>query len=343
MRRTISRLALVFATATAASIAVGAVPEPFAFLTARVRIDATDHGRLDAGKAVVKVLPGARRELAVVAAMRISAAPDRLLTWTSEIAALQQGKYVPLIVRFSDPPRIEDLDGLALDDEDLDDLRQCRPGDCGIKLGADDMVRLQRHMDEGPGWRHRVQREFRHIVLDRVQAYLASGDVGLPPYYDDKTPIIPTVEFAALIEELALTPHNLAGLTEYLQNYPRETHPEVIESFVYWARETLGGARPIASVTHVALLRSDTPGSPPALVISKQVFATHYRDASVSVSAITESEAGQYLVYANRSHVDTLQGLFGGLVRRIIERRVRDEAPGVLNALRVRLEGGDPP
>lgn len=38
-----------------------------------------------------------------------------------------------------------------------------------------------------------------------------------------------------------------------------------------------------------------------------------------------------------------LDGVFGGLVRRLIERRVRAEAPAVLNALRVRLESGDPP
>jgi hypothetical protein len=36
--------------------------------------------------------------------------------------------------------------------------------------------------------------------------------------------------------------------------------------------------------------------------------------------------------------VDVLDGTFGGLLRRMVERRVRDEAPGVLGTLRRTLE-----
>jgi hypothetical protein len=56
--------------------------------------------------------------------------------------------------------------------------------------------------------------------------------------------------------------------------------------------------------------------------------------------AITGSSDGNYLVYVHRSHVDVLDGKFGSFVRRIIERRVRDEAPDVLPALRRTLEDG---
>jgi hypothetical protein len=90
-------------------------------------------------------------------------------------------------------------------------------------------------------------------------------------------------------------------------------------------------------------MRTTAAGVPETFVISKQVFATHYKNGSVSVTAVAGSGSTQYLVYVNRSHVDVLHGVLGGLVRRVIERRVREEAPGVLNALRVRLEGGDPP
>lgn len=343
MRGIVSNVSLAVVAAAAASALAGATSsQPFAFLTPGISIDSADRGRLDAGKAVVKVLPSANRDLAVVAAMRINAPPDRLIAWTSEIAALQRGRYMPLVSRFSDPPRIEDLDALTLDDDDLSDLRSCRPGDCGIKLSVGEMTRLQQHVTGAPHWELSVQHEFRRVVFDRVQAYRASGDFGLPPYYDDEVPVVPDVEFASLMDELGLIPAHPRGLAEYLQLYPRLDYPDVVESFLYWATETLG-VRPITSVTHVTLLRSDAPGWPPAVVVSKQVFATHYRDGSLSISAITGAGAGQYLVYANRSHVDVLQGLFGGLVRRIIERRVRDEAPAVLNTLRVRLEGGGPP
>jgi len=64
---------------------------------------------------------------------------------------------------------------------------------------------------------------------------------------------------------------------------------------------------------------------------------------AVSMTAIAGSGEARYLVYLHRSHVDVLQGFFAGLVRRIVEGRIRDEAPAVLNALRSRLEHGDPP
>jgi hypothetical protein len=90
-------------------------------------------------------------------------------------------------------------------------------------------------------------------------------------------------------------------------------------------------------------VRSDASTAPPALVISKQVFATHYRTAALSLTAIIGHGASRYLVYVHRSRLDVLHGFLGGLMRRIVEARVRDEAPAVLDALRSRLEHGDPP
>lgn len=55
------------------------------------------------------------------------------------------------------------------------------------------------------------------------------------------------------------------------------------------------------------------------------------------------SGSQRYLEYLNRSDIDVLAGMWSGLVRRILERRVRTEAPAVLTTLRYRLESGDPP
>jgi hypothetical protein len=65
---------------------------------------------------------------------------------------------------------------------------------------------------------------------------------------------------------------------------------------------------------------------------------------SPSLSAITRDSASgpRYLVYVRRSRADVLGGAFGGIVRRMVERRVRGEAPSVLDGLRNRLESGEP-
>jgi hypothetical protein len=300
--------------------------ELFASLTPGLRIDAAQRISLDRGEVIVKALPARDRELAVFAAVRLNAPPERLIAWMREIATLQRGRHVPVIVRFSDPPRLEDLDGLAVDEDDLKDIRSCRPGHCGVKLSTGEIARLQRRLRADGDWKCDVQDEFKQIVFDRVQGYLANGDFGVPPYHDDATPVSADVEFASLMDRFHFLMPDLPGVAEYLQLYPRMEHPGVVESFLYWSKETLG-VKPITSVTHLSLIRGSARHAADAYAVSKQVFATHYKDGAVSVIAITGTGSGPtpYLVYVHRSHVDVLHGMFGGVVRRMIERRIQQE------------------
>jgi hypothetical protein len=127
----------------------------------------------------------------------------------------------------------------------------------------------------------------------------------------------------------------------YLRAYPVAGEPDV-ESFLYWSKETLGTGKPIVSVTHTAILRGTAGGTPATAVAARQVFATHYLTASLSVTLVGDSPPG-YLIYVRRSRTDAFEGLFGPLVRRMVERRIRSDAPAVLDALRQKLEAGDPP
>jgi hypothetical protein len=93
------------------------------------------------------------------------------------------------------------------------------------------------------------------------------------------------------------------------------------------------------------IVRSHDPGLPDALVAGKEIFATHYVNASLGLTAILRGAPGgsNYLAYLNRSEVDMLGGVFGGLVRWFMQRRVKGEAANVLQELRRRLESGEPP
>ena len=56
------------------------------------------------------------------------------------------------------------------------------------------------------------------------------------------------------------------------------------------------------------------------LVVSKQIYANHYFDASLTVTAFGRNpNANGDLFYENRSRVDGLNGLFGKLERGVIE------------------------
>jgi hypothetical protein len=135
-----------------------------------------------------------------------------------------------------------------------------------------------------------------------------------------------------------------SGVVDYLRQFPDGRRGDV-ESFLYWSKEELGGGKPIIAITHVSLIPIRHDVKTEMVVASKQVFATHYLSASLSLtSVITAPQSGErYLVYTRRSHVDLLQGFWGGLTRRIVESRIRADGPAVLDVIRRRLESGEPP
>ncbi len=332
----------MFASLLALQIFAASAPsDPFAFFQPSVTISADERIALDRGEPVARVLPGQGLEVAVVAAVPVDVDGDRLVAWMREIAAMKKSRYVLAIGRFSDPPAIDDLAALSLEDSELSDLRQCHPQHCGLKLSSAEMDELQRTAGAaGAGWKDALQQEFRRLVLARVTAYLTTGAIA--PYEDERRIVYPAERFDALLDHSVFLQQHVPEFVNALRRYPEGALPDV-ESFLYWSKERLAG-KPIVSITHVNILRSHAPGFPDAIVAGKEIFSTHYVNASLGLTSIVRGTADgpNYLVYINRSEVDTLGGMFGGLVRFFMQRRLRSEAGAVLDGLRHRLESGPP-
>jgi hypothetical protein len=324
--------------------ALAASPDPFAFFNPSVTLSAEDRRQIDRGEPVARVVPSKDREIAVFAAVRVDVDGDRLVAWLRDIAELKKSPYVLAIGRFSNPPVIEDLAALALDDDELSDLRGCRPGRCALKLSTAEMMDLQRAaLEAGRDWKPALQQAFRRTVLQRVTGYLADGHRALPPYENHESQVQPAATFAVLLDHSVFLIQRAPRFAEHLSTFPQARLPDV-ESFLYWSKERLAN-KAIISVTHVNILRHHEAELPDALVGSKQIFATHYLHASLGITALLQGTPGthNYLAYLNRSEVDALGGVFGGLVRWFVQRRLRAEAATVLRGLRQRLESGEPP
>ena len=316
--------------------------DPFIFFRPFVVATDDDRDRLDSGEAVARVVPGSRNAIVVFSATEIDTTGDRLIAWMRDIPALKKSAYVQEIRRFSSPPRLADLDTLTLDVGDVEDLDRCRPQRCGLKLAASELAELQRvpqvrGQDRTPA----LQEAFRELVLRRVQTYLAGGHGALPDHDDRRPPVSPQATFLSLLDQFGFLRQQVPDLAEYLSRGPWATVPHV-ESFLYWSKERFG-VKPVISVTQVSILRGSDSEMPEVVVVGKQVFATHYSDASLSVTAVVRDGTRRYLTYLNASDLDVLDGMWGGLVRRILERRLKSEAPTALKTLRLRLESGEPP
>jgi hypothetical protein len=315
--------------------------DPFAFFAKSVAITESDRRELARGNPVAHVLGGEDHEVVTVAAVPVNIDGDRLVAWMRQIGELKKSAYVEAIHRFSDSPRIADLADLSLDDNELNGIRSCRPRFCDLKLSAREMLQLQQAAAASPDWKGAVQQAFREVLLERVQSYLTRGDVSA--YEDDNTPVWPAARFASVLQHSVFLTAGWPRFADYLRAPPPPAASDV-ESFVYWSRERLAD-KPVVSVTHVSIMRSGEPGLPDALVAGRQIFATHYVNASLGLTALMRGEPGgpNYLVYVNRSELDMLGGPFGGLIKWVIGRRLKTEAVGALLGLRRRLEGGEPP
>jgi hypothetical protein len=317
---------------------------PFDFLAPSIVVSAQDRAALDRGQVVARVLSGKGGQVAVFVATRLDAEPDALVAWTRAIAELKRSKFVLAIGRFSDSPQPADAEQLSLDQRDLDVIRRCRPGTCGMKVSAADIESLTRAAAAaGDDWRDAVQREFRRVLVERIAQYRAGGLIALPPAADRKTPRRPEDAMSAIIKQssyLATMPH----ISEWLSEYPHAN--SVIESFFYWSKEQYGDGKPVISITHVGIARPVSDHRLPAVVVAgKQIFATHYLEGGLGLTMIVRDDASgaPYLVYVNRSQVDLLRGFIGTFVRGALEDRLARQAPSIVGALRARLESGEPP
>lgn len=330
-------------TALLALQVLSAAPDtdPFAFFRPSVNITGDDQRRLDGGQAIAHVLPAQKLEVAVLAAVPVDIDGDRLVAWMRRIEALKKSKYVLAIQRFSDPPRLDDLADLTLEDDELSEVRDCQPGHCGLKLSAEEMTELQRAAaDAGAAWEDAVQQRFRQIVLRRVSGYLAAQRVG--PFANHASPVWPAEVLARLVDRSAFLTAHVPQFAERLRGASSPPAPGV-ESFLYWSKERVAN-RPMLRVTDVNILRSQAAPLPDVLVAGKEIFSTHYVNGSLGLTALMPGKPGgpNYLVYVNRSEIDVLHGVFGGITRLFIQRRLKAEAANVLQELRRRLESGEP-
>jgi hypothetical protein len=316
--------------------------DPFAFFESAVTMTPDERQRIEGGEIVARSLPARDGEIAVFATGRLDAHPEALVRWTKAIEALKRSPFVVAIRRFSQPPVLSDLDALGLDDVDLEGIRRCESGDCSVKLAANEIESLRKAAATGTDWKAAVQREFRRLLFNRVKKYQAGGLAGLPPYADRVEPTLPHEEFAEILERSPHIRNYLPAVAAGLSNYPHAELPSA-ESFLYWSKEQYRNGKPVIAVTQVHIVRPVGPSLPVVMVIGQEVFASHYRDGSLGTTFVVEGGKARYLVYLNRSRLDGLGGMLGGLKRSLLERKLRGEVKTAIEGVRRRIETGDPP
>ena len=312
-------------------------PELAHVLVRDLKFSAEDLADLERGRIVKHTLPAtATGEVAAVGGVRVNAGKERFAAAYRDIVHFKRNASVLEIGRFGSPPEPSDLDALTIDPDDFD-LRNCRVGDCDIRLPADGIRRFEKEIDwRRPDAEAKAAALFKQMLIDNVRAYTSGGPGRITEYDDDSTPILPVEAFHAVLKSSPYIDALRPGLAAHLASFPADPLPGA-EDFLYWSKEKFGFA-PFISVTHVTL----TPEGPHEYIATtRDVYSSRYFDASLALVVARDSVRHAnafYLFYVNRSRASALRGSFAKIRRSIVERRVRGSLEENLRDVKARLE-----
>ena len=312
-------------------------PALTSFLTEEAHATVSDRETLLAGNPLVKLLDAdPSTEIAVLGAIWVNAPRGLYVQEVKNIEQFERGSGFRITKRISDPPRADDFAALTISDEDFEDLKDCKVGDCVLKLDADGVQALRAEVD----WRKATARAdattlFRRLALDYVSGYRAGGNARLGVHRDRERPTFVANEFRSMIDRLPRLAAELPDLTRYLLDYPKATLSNSTD-FLYW-QETQFGLRPTVRISHLVI--QERPDQ--TVVASKMLYASHYFWTALELRVLLPDPArgpGFWLVTINRSRSDGLSGFTGRVIRGRVRSEVEDGTRAALTATKAKLE-----
>jgi hypothetical protein len=338
---TSTRTAVTIALLLAAAAASAALPPDVEhFLTVVAGFSPSDIASIERGEVVAKAQPGpSDTELMTAAAVKIRATRQQTASYYGQMITYVDGTITQAFGRFSTPAALADVRDLSLDSDEIAELKSCRPGRCGVRIGGAGLSAIRSAVDfNRPDAATQVNARVRQAVVDYVNAYLTNGDAALVRYGDRSEPVSAQDEWRAMVADSPYFQQYSPALREYLEQYPRRTLAGA-RDVLYWLREKYTGLKPVTSIVHgVVFQPPDQPDR--TIVVQKQLYASHYYDGSVAVAALMDAgDGGTYLVYGNRSRGDLLKGGFGGLKKKVALKQAEQGAEQTLGTIKSVLEG----
>ncbi|HYU08897.1 MAG TPA: hypothetical protein VEK77_05895 [Gemmatimonadales bacterium] len=288
-----------------------APPRLAEFLQQSIGFDSAQLAAVERGEPVVKVLEARdRRDVAVFGIITVAVTRD---AWASAArnfpAALRTPNRTQLGI-FGNPATAGDVAAVTINSRDVGEMRDCKPGDCVVKLPATDMRRIHDQMNwsaPAPELQAQLSAYARRRLVEYVTDYRTRGDSAMAIYDDRGNLNVHASEaFAAQLAESRFVYQTVPSLQKYLAGYPHDSLPGASE-IMFWSEDVLPRLRPILSVTHLVVYTPpELPGM--TLVAAKQLYANHYFEAAVDLTSAIDRGTGIYLLILRRYRFDNLPG-----------------------------------
>jgi len=317
--------------------------EPYTFFKESIGLQDDQIAAIQHGKAVTKVLSTKTPdEVAVFGAIYVSGPPDEYLEAAQNLDALRKSPNYLGVRKFSSPPQLSDLEGFVLDEDDIKDLKNCKPGSCELQLPAESMEEFKTHVNwSAPDNAAQVNSLAQKMALEALVKYQKDGNSALGSYYDKEHPVRVTERFQSLLQESPSLSHYLADLERYLVGYPQAQLPNADNVF-YWEKVKFG-LKPTLRMNHMVIYRGSGPAGPLDSVAIKQLYASHYFQTAIDLSVCAKDSSqpdakGFYLITVKGSRQAGLTGPKGSIVRKNAVSRIRSSLETSLTHIKSVLE-----
>jgi hypothetical protein len=303
-------------------------------LNQKSSFETTDFATLERDQKVVKLGPVSdKREVAVSGVVSVRAGADEFLRTYLEGMTRKNNSAILEIGSFAKEPTLTDLQNLSIEARDIEDLKECVVGSCDIKLSAAMIERFRKEINwEAPDYAITASNLYKQMLLDYVRDYRARGERALIAYNDKRNEI-----------DLAAEQRGLNEAPSYVNAVLAEQQSElrVVEDAIVWSKIKFG-LKPVININHITVYRRDSDVGPQVLIASKQLYANHYFNAFLALTAfvkVTDAAQGSYLVYENRSRADGLEGPFGKIKRGVVEKKAVEGLKAILEQSKASLDG----
>ena len=222
---------------TNAGLAQHSVAEFHKILHEKAAFDEVDFAALEQGQTVVSLLPANdRREVAVCGLVSLQVPAEVFLQSFLESMTRRSNPAILEIGRFSSTPTLDDLQSLTFENRDIDDMKDCIVGDCGLKLSATMIERFHKEIDwQAPDYRIRATQLLRIMLLDYVRDYLARGDAALIEYSDKSRGVRLAEEQRALMSGSTYIRDVLPEFPQHLKAFPK-SEISIVENAIVWSK-----------------------------------------------------------------------------------------------------------
>ena len=334
---------LVLIATTALPGASQSNPELQTYFQQDIGLSADQITAIRKGQPVTKTLPSRTpAEVFLFGAIYINAAPEKYLQFALDFNRLRKlPNYLALGV-FSRPPQLSDLKGFSFDSDDIQSLKNCKPGDCLIQMPASSIEELHQSINwSAANVNDQVNQLLQKTVLQRLLAYQSEGNKALGVYNDKSNPTEVPGQFAYMLSYDKVLPKHLPDFYHYLLAYP-DAKPANVEEAFYWAKVKFG-LKPTLRVVQVLTMRGNPDDQVACAIAEKQLYSSHYFETALDFSFCVPGkddpkQPGFYLIMAMGSEQTGLTGAKGSIVRKAAVGRSVSNLKDALTTIKNTLE-----